>query len=320
METCHALAGRGHDVHLVVRPDTHTPARDPFAYYGLPRTDRLIVERAPVGGPQLARRIGYLAFAATRAVGAGRADIVMTRDLAVASLLLRLPCASTARLRIARLRAGGRGGAAAISCRRRRRRAAAKLARLARRESFVWRHADGYVTITNGLASTQNARFGARARVAVVPDGARLTIGRTARHAWPPGALHRRVRRPPLRVEGRRRAARRDLARAGRARAHHRRPREEPDLARLRALAARLGVESRVTFTGHLAPSDVAGRLARGRHPGAAEPGVGDLDARDVAAQAVRIHGGGQGDRGLEPAGDPRDPDPRRQRRARHAR
>ena len=35
METCHALAGRGHDVHLVVRPDTHAPARDPFAYYGL---------------------------------------------------------------------------------------------------------------------------------------------------------------------------------------------------------------------------------------------------------------------------------------------
>ena len=113
METCHALAGRGHEVHLVVRPDTHTPARDPFAYYGLPRSARLIVEHAPVAGPQVARRIGYLTFAATRAVGAGRADIVMTRDLAVASLLLRLPVASSARLRIARLCAGGRGGAAA---------------------------------------------------------------------------------------------------------------------------------------------------------------------------------------------------------------
>ena len=39
METCHALAGRGHEVHLVVRPDTHTPARDPFEYYGLAKTD-----------------------------------------------------------------------------------------------------------------------------------------------------------------------------------------------------------------------------------------------------------------------------------------
>jgi len=33
METCYALAGRGHDVTLVVRPDTHTPPRDPFAFY-----------------------------------------------------------------------------------------------------------------------------------------------------------------------------------------------------------------------------------------------------------------------------------------------
>ncbi len=32
METCHALAGRGHDVRLVVRPDTHMPSRDPFEY------------------------------------------------------------------------------------------------------------------------------------------------------------------------------------------------------------------------------------------------------------------------------------------------
>ena len=42
METCHALAVRGHDVSLVVRPDTHTPARDPFEYYGVARTSRLI--------------------------------------------------------------------------------------------------------------------------------------------------------------------------------------------------------------------------------------------------------------------------------------
>ena len=36
METCHALAGRGHEVHLVVRPDTHTPARDPFGTTACP--------------------------------------------------------------------------------------------------------------------------------------------------------------------------------------------------------------------------------------------------------------------------------------------
>ncbi len=39
METCHALASRGHTVTLVVRPDTQSPARDPFAYYALPTMD-----------------------------------------------------------------------------------------------------------------------------------------------------------------------------------------------------------------------------------------------------------------------------------------
>ena len=37
METCHALAARGHNVSLAVRPDSHQPARDPFAFYGLSR-------------------------------------------------------------------------------------------------------------------------------------------------------------------------------------------------------------------------------------------------------------------------------------------
>jgi len=34
METCHALASRGHDLTLVVRPDSHEPPRDPFVFYG----------------------------------------------------------------------------------------------------------------------------------------------------------------------------------------------------------------------------------------------------------------------------------------------
>ena len=35
METCHALARRGHDVRLLVRPDTTSPAyRDPWGAGG----------------------------------------------------------------------------------------------------------------------------------------------------------------------------------------------------------------------------------------------------------------------------------------------
>src|SRR5207249_10630338 len=63
METCHALAARGHEVTLVVRPDTDTPARDPFAFYGLPRTAGLHIEVAPITGTASSRRVGYLTFA-----------------------------------------------------------------------------------------------------------------------------------------------------------------------------------------------------------------------------------------------------------------
>src|SRR3954454_21942212 len=63
MHTCHALAERGHDVSMVVRPDTHVPPRDPFAFYGLPRSERLHLEIAAVTGPEVTRRVGYLTFA-----------------------------------------------------------------------------------------------------------------------------------------------------------------------------------------------------------------------------------------------------------------
>jgi glycosyltransferase involved in cell wall biosynthesis len=261
METCHALARRGHDVHLVVRPDTHTPARDPFEYYGVPASRRLVVERAPVRGPLVARRIGYLAFAAARTLGDRRADIVMTRDLTVAALLLRLPSrpplvyeshgyAPEVAVALPTLVSTATAPAAS------------KLVRLSRRESFVWRHADGYVTITSGLACAQKARFGVRKRVAVVPDGTRIPSSGTT----PPGP------QPPCTVAyaGHLYAWKgvdvllEAITQVGNVRCvvaggHA----EEPDLARLQALAARLGIESRVTFTGLLAPSKVPGVLAR---------------------------------------------------------
>jgi glycosyltransferase involved in cell wall biosynthesis len=261
METCHALAGRGHEVHLVVRPDTQTPARDPSAYYGLPASARLVVERVPVGGPPLVRRVTYLVSALARSAGKGRADIVMTRDLTVASLALRLP----ARPPLVYESHGYAPEVAAalpnlVSTAHVP--SASKLSRLANRESFVWRRADGYVTITHGLSTAHNVRFGARARVAVVPDGARLV---------PPGA------RPPDT------SAPFTVAYAGHlyawkgvdvlldavARVPEVRcvivggQEKEPDLARLRTLTARLGIESRVTFEGLLPPSAVPGALVR---------------------------------------------------------
>jgi glycosyltransferase involved in cell wall biosynthesis len=264
METCHALAERGHSVQLVVRPDTERPARDPFAYYGLPKHDRLIVERAPVTGPaipSLARRIGYLAFAAGRAAGRARTDIVMTRDLTVASLLLQLP--SRAPLvyeshgyapEVAAAMPGLLSTARAPGN--------SKLRRLAAREAQVWRDADGYVTITAGLAADLTSRLGARPRLAVVPDGTRIASalpvgespgGRTtsvayAGHLYPwKGVdilLESIARLPEVRA----------LVVGGHP--------EEPDLQRLHALAARLGIQDRVTFAGQVPPRSVPAMLA----------------------------------------------------------
>jgi glycosyltransferase involved in cell wall biosynthesis len=264
METCHALAGRGHEVRLVVRPDTHTPSRDPFEYYGLPPTSRLVVERAPAKGPQVVRRLGYLAFAAGRATAGVRADVVMTRDLAVASLLLRLP----SRRPIVYESHGYAPEVSAVlpelvSTARPPDRA--KLARLARREAYVWQHADGYVAITRGLAELLTARFGTRARLAVIPDGTRITRHQTHPGTLAPGTpalctlayaghlytwkgvdvlLEAIARVPEVRA----------LIVGGHA--------QEPDLARLRALAEGLRIEDRVTFTGHLPPASVASQLA----------------------------------------------------------
>ena len=89
METCAALAARGHDVHLLVRPDTHVPSRDPLAFYELAPMPRLRIERAPVFGPPPARRAAYLARALVRVLERSRWDVVVTRDLGIADVALR---------------------------------------------------------------------------------------------------------------------------------------------------------------------------------------------------------------------------------------
>ena len=264
METCYALAARGHAVDLIVRPDTHTPARDPFQYYGLEPAPRLRIERAPVSGPMAARRLGYLAFAAGRSAGSGRADVVVTRDLAVASMLVRLP----RRMRppivyeshgyapeVAAALPGLVSDAAAPDAR--------KLRRLARREARVWHGAEGYVTITAALAADLTARLGGRDRLAVVPDGSRISpapdvefdagsaepVVAYAGHLYPWKGVDVLLEALALVPNAR------GLIVGGHA--------EEPDLGRLQALARQLDIGDRVTFTGMVEPARVP-ELLRG--------------------------------------------------------
>jgi glycosyltransferase involved in cell wall biosynthesis len=267
IETCHALARHGHDVHMIVRPDTAEPPRDPYVFYGLPRIDRLGIERAPVAGPALARRLGYLAFSLGRTLGGNRADVVLTRDLGVAAFLLRLPAGIRPRLiyeshgyapEVAEALPALIATATPASPR--------KLRRLAANEAMVWQRADGYVTITRALGESLAARFGQREHVATVPDGVRGSQLKAGQHR-----------------EGRPASARPLVAYAGHLYAWKgvdvlldaiaRVPEvdalivgghdKEPDLGRVKAVADRLGISGRVTFTGLVPPGDVAGLLSR---------------------------------------------------------
>lgn len=276
METCCALAERGHEVSLVVRPDSHVPARDPFAFYGRPPVPGLRIEVAPIGGPAASRRAGYLTFAIGRAAGRGRQDLIFTRDLGVAAVLLRLPRALRAPLvyeahgiaadvaaALPDLLTGAPGASPA------------KLQRLARRDERVWRAADGYVTITAALARELERRWGPRERMAVVPDGVRLSTGvgqggsGTGNTAQSPTSVGDPGPTPftigyaghlypwkgvDLVIEA---VAALKETRGLIVGGHER----EPDLARVKAFADELDCLSRITFTGLIPPADVAARL-----------------------------------------------------------
>lgn len=263
METCHGLASRGHQVTMMVRRDTAAPARDPFVFYDLRPLPQLRIERISVPGRSTVRRLAYLSAAVCRSFGPARADIVFTRDLGCAAVLSRVArrlrprlvyeshgFAPSVGMAMSDLLTGGR------SAGERKRR------RLLARERRVWQHADGYVTITAGLATELAARFRSRAMLAVVPDGVRLKPDRVFAQRIPS--------RPPV------------VAYAG-----HLYPWKgvdvllqalsqlpdvdglivgghpgEPDLERTKALAGTLGISGRVTFAGLVRPGNVPALIA----------------------------------------------------------
>ena len=257
MEICHALSERGHDVRLLVRPDTTVPARDPFDFYGLSRSDRLMVDRAPVFGPPLVRRGGYLAVALSWLLERHRWDVAFTRDLGVAAAALRCPYrpplvyeshgyAPVFAETLSELVSGALSGNAR------------KLRRLERREARVWRHAEGYVTTTHVLADEMTQRFGFRSRLLTLSNGVRLAERRRlkpVRRSGSPIAAYAGHFYPwkgaDVLVEALARVPEmRGLLIGGHP--------GESDEARLRALAHRHGIGDRITFTGMVPKREVS--------------------------------------------------------------
>lgn len=264
MATCHALAGAGHDVHLVVRPDTAPVARDPFSFYGLAPVDRLNVVTIPASGPRLMKRLRFL-WSAVRIARRRQDAVIFTRDLGLAALVARLPAA-----RRPRLVYESHGIAPVVAEEMPRllttaaRPSAAKLARLDRRERLVWTRAAAYVTITQTLADDLAARYGRRPHVFVVPDGAPA-------RPMPTPSLETLSGREPLAGYAGHLYPWKGVDVFVRALAHAPRVHGlivgghpgEPDRARIESLARELGVEGRLEITGLVPPADVARHLER---------------------------------------------------------
>jgi glycosyltransferase involved in cell wall biosynthesis len=259
MATCHELAARGHDVRLIVRPDTATPARDPFAFYGRRRESRLTF--AYVAGPRrgAARRAAFL-LAALQRVRSAPGAITFTRDLGLAAFLLQLPRSHRPRLiyeshglaPVVAAEMPALLGKPAL------RPSARKLRRLDRRESRVWKRAASYVAITPMLVTDLTSRYGSRGRTFVVPDGADPIVSVPAAAAVPTAGYAGHLY-PWKGVDVFVQAL--ALTRGIRGLVVGGHP-GESDLARVQALARTLSVDTRLTITGLVPPHDVVTRLA----------------------------------------------------------
>ena len=261
MATCHALARRGHDVTLVVRPDTEPSPRDPFEFYDLPRIDSLRI-RTVAAGPGTGTRRARFLLAAAQIAATERQSLVFTRDLGLASWLVRMP-----RRQRPPLVYESHGVADVVAAempvllgKPELAPSTRKLDRLAKRERRVWERASSYVTLTQALADELSARFGERTEVFVVPDAATYAdreadvpdepfIAGYAGHLYPWKGVDvfiRALAEAPN-IHG--------LIVGGHP--------GESDLARVERLVTSLGLGDRVTITGLVAPKNVREELSR---------------------------------------------------------
>ena len=261
VQTCHALARRGHDVTLAVRADIATPPRVPFSFYDLTPLPRLSVSTISTSGPARARRLTYL-LAALRLASRSKGAVVFTRDLGVAAWMLQLP-----KSRRPHVVYESHGVSAAVAEEMPRllgkpelASSPSKLRRLDRRDERVWKHAAAYVAITAALAAELADRFGRRPRVFVVPDGAGSPGSVTAPDSGKFLAGYAGHLYPWKGVDVFVRALAHAPGVHGLIVGGH--P-GEADVSRVRTLVRDLRLEDRVTITGLVPPGRVAMELAR---------------------------------------------------------
>lgn len=266
VKTAAALARADTPTTLLVRQSDPRPTPEILATYGVLPHPCLEVRRLGVlhrRGAYALPRASFLARALVQASRAlRRGQVVFTRDLQLADLLVRLP---------------GRGSvvyeAHAVEALMYGERAAlygtgekadpAKAARLGRREARVWRRAGGFVTTTTGIRDAFREAHGARDRVRVVPNGCDVA-GRDRfpglARGRPPRVLYAGQLYPwkgvDVLVEAMARVPEARLVILGGLEG-------EKDLARVRDRVEALGLQARTEMAGTLPQTQVAAELAR---------------------------------------------------------
>ena len=177
IKTASALARSGLPTTLVVRHSDSRSDDEVLGLYGLSRPAALSVRRLRVShrrGAFALPRASFLVQAWMLALAAlRRGEVVFTRDLQLADLLLALRMGGRVVYEahaVEALMYAERGALYGTGERPDPR----KAARLARREGRVWRRAHVFLTTTRGIQETFAERYGARGLTAVVPNGCDL--------------------------------------------------------------------------------------------------------------------------------------------------
>jgi hypothetical protein len=177
VKTAAALARAGSRVRLIVRRSDPRPTAEVLALFR-PRAASPALEVRRLGvlhrrGSFVLPRASFLARAAAGGLAARRRGAtVFTRDLQLADLLLRVPAPGRGAVlyeahaveSLMYLERGALYGTAEQADAR-------KAARIAGRETRVWKRASGFVATTGGIRDAFVERHGARAGVRVIPNG-----------------------------------------------------------------------------------------------------------------------------------------------------